>query len=151
MAVSSIDPLSNATAFIQAPLTQLDRLTATEAFARVLETSVSGPPMRTDALAGVAQPQHFVNVLEQALLRDLVNGLQRVELSGFTPGLEPALTSGLGLPLSAESIAPLVSTLPSSERLAFTTGVAALFSTIQLLGIEPAEEPQIGGLLDTLA
>jgi hypothetical protein len=151
MALSSIGAVSNASAFIPPPLTQLDRLSATEAFVRVLETSVSGPPARIDALAQAAQPPQFVNALEQALLRDLVNALQRTELSGFNPAIEPVLTSALGLPLSPESIAPLLGALPSAERLAFTTGVATLFSTIQLLGSEPPEEPQIGGLLDTLA
>ena len=38
-----------------------------------------------------------------------------------------------------------------SERAVLSASLASLFSTIQLLGAEPDQEPRLGGLLDTLA
>ena len=71
MAISPIAPISNATSFIQAALSPR-LLTPAQAFAQVLETSVSGPPTAPAALAG-ARPGEFASALEQALFRDLVS------------------------------------------------------------------------------
>ncbi len=151
MAVSPIAPISNATSFIQAALSP--RLLApTQAFEQVLQASVSGPPTAAAALAA-ARPGEFASALEQALFRDLVNTVERADLSTLTPALQPLFAGELGLtsPLSPASLLPLLEGASPAERAVLSSSLASLFSTIQLLGTEPDQEPQLGSLLDMLA
>jgi len=150
MAVSPIGPISNATSFIQAALSPR-LLTPTQAFAQVLETSVSGPPTAPAALAG-ARPGEFASALEQALFRDLLRTVERADLSMVTPGLQPLFAGELGLtsPLSPAALLPLLEGATPAERAVLSAGLASLFSAIELLGTAPDQEPQLGGLLDTL-
>ena len=103
MAVSPIGPISNATSFIQAALSPR-LLTPAQAFEQVLATSVSGPPTAPAALAA-ARPGDFATALEQALFRNLVNTVERADLSTLTPALQPLFAGELGLtsPLSPDA------------------------------------------------
>ncbi len=150
MAVSPIAPISNATSFIQAALSPR-LLTPAQAFAQVLETSVSGPPTAPGVLAG-ARPGEFASALEQALFRNLVSTIERADLSTLTPALQPLFAGELGLtsPLSPAALLPLLEGASPAERAVLSSSLTSLFSTLQLLGTEPDQEPQLGGLLDTL-
>jgi hypothetical protein len=151
MAVSPIAPISNATSFIQAALSPR-LLTPAEAFAQVLETSVSGPPTPPAALTA-ARPGEFASALEQALFRDLVSTIERANLSSLTPSLQPLFAGELGLtsPLAPTAIQTLLEGASPAERAVLSANLTSLFSTIQLLGTEPDQEPQLGSLLDMLA
>ena len=48
-------------------------------------------------------------------------------------------------------VVPLLAGASPAERAVLSASLASLFSTIQLLGAEPDQEPRLGGLLDTLA
>jgi hypothetical protein len=152
MAVSPIGPISNATSFIQLALSPR-LLTPAEAFNAVLETSLSGPPASPAALAGAVRPGEFASALEQALFRNLVDTVERFDLSTLTPGLQPLFAGELGLtsPLAPGALLPLLEGASPAERAVLSASLTALFNTIQLLGAEPDQEPRLGGLLDTLA
>jgi len=152
MAVSPIGPVSNATNFIQVALSPR-LLTPAQAFTAVLETSFSGPPTSPVALAGAARPGEFASALEQALFRNLVNTVDRVDLSTLTSGLQPLFAAELSLtsPLPPDALLPLLAGASPAERAVLSASLASLFSIIQLLGAEPDQEPRLGGLLDTLA
>jgi hypothetical protein len=151
MAVSPISPISNATSFIQVALSPR-LLTPAEAFAQVLETSVSGPPTPLAALAA-ARPGEFASSLEQALFRDLVSTIERADLSTLTPSLQPLFAGELGLtsPLAPAALQTLLEGASPAERAVLSANLTSLFSTMQLLGTEPDQEPQLGSLLDMLA
>jgi hypothetical protein len=150
MAISAIGPISNATAFIQAALPPR-LLTPAEAFEQVLQASASGPPTAPTALAAT-RPGDFASALEQALFRNLVSTIERADLSTLTPALQPLFAGDLGLtsPLSPAALQPLLEGASPAERAVLSANLASLFSTIQLLGSEPDNEPQLGGLLDML-
>ena len=151
MAISPIGPISNATSFIQAALSPR-LLTSAQAFEQVLATSVSGPPTAPAALAA-ARPGDFATTLEQALFRNLVNTVERADLSTLTPALQPLFAGELGLtsPLSPDALLPLLAGATPAERAMLSANLTSLLNTIQLLGTEPDQEPQLGNLLDLLA
>jgi hypothetical protein len=151
MAISPISPISNATSFIQAALSAR-LLSPAQAFEQVLATSVSGPPTSPAALAA-ARPGDFATALEQVLFRNLVSTVERADLSTLTPALQPLFAGELGLtsPLSPDALQPLLAGASPAERAVLSANLTSLFSTIQLLGTEPDQEPQLGSLLDLLA
>jgi hypothetical protein len=152
MAVSPLATISNATSFIQ-PALPPRLLTPAQAFTQVLQTSLSGPPTPPASLVAAARSGEFPSALEAALFRNLVRTVESANLAGLTPAVEPLFAGELNLtePLSPESLQRLLAGASQGERLVLSVSLAALFSTIQLLGAEADQEPTLGRLLDTLA
>jgi len=150
MAVSAISPISNTFISIP-PLVPLARqITAQEALAQVLSSSISGPPISPAALAAASQPAQLLSSLEQALFRNWLDRIDRPDLGALDFTATDGIPGSLGLDalLRNDKLPLVLSGAPTAAQLAITTNLAALFGTIQALGADVDQESRVGDILD---
>jgi hypothetical protein len=151
MAVSAISPISNAATFIPPPIA-LRQLVPQDAFNRVLETSLSGPPVAPVALRAASTETQFVSALERALFNDWVNNLQRTDSAALNPGLDALISGRLGLDVlpDGSALPPVLSDAAVAQSLAFASTLTSWLNAVQLLGTDAEPSPQLGSLIDVL-
>jgi hypothetical protein len=153
MAVSAISAISNATSFIQPLLPITQQVSARDLAARVLENSISGPPLAPTALTSATRPSEFLSALERALFRDWATRIEGAEAATFNLALNPLFSGDInvGALLQQAELPTALANASQQAQAAFTSGLASLLSTIQLLGDEGDQVPRIGTLLDFFA
>jgi hypothetical protein len=151
MAVSPISPFSNATSFIPPPIAPR-QLAPQEAFNRVLETSLSGPPAAPGALRAASTETEFLAALERALFNDWVNNLQRADPGTLNLGLDALISGRLGLDVlpDGSGLPPVLRDATAAQSLTFASALTSWFNAMQLLGTDADPSPRLGSLLDVL-
>jgi hypothetical protein len=149
----SLLPPVRGTSYIPAFVPPSTQNTPQALFTRVLETSIAtGAPLPA-AGATAAQRANTVNLLEQSYLRDLISGVGRTSASNAALQLTPGFVGELGsvAGVGRTGLPDAVRNLDDRSIVRLLSSAMTLFTTIQGLGGEGEEGPDVGSLLDITA
>ena len=151
MAVSAIAGIGDFVSFIPS-LPRLHQITPQQAFTQVVEQALRGPNIAPAALTSTSAGAQSLAALEQALFDDWIATLQFQAPAATSASFDQLLSAQLDLTAAlaaGTSQSPFGLTAGFTQEL--TSGIAALFDTMQLLGSETNQRQPVGALLDLLA
>ena len=149
----SLLPPVRGTGYIPAFVPPSTQSTPQALFTRALETSIAtGAPLPA-AGATAAQRANTLNLLEQSYLRDLVSGIGRTSATNSALQLTPGFIGELGsaTALGRTGLPEALKNLDDRSAARLLSAAMTLFTTIQGLGGEGEEGPDVGSLLDITA
>lgn len=149
----SLLPPVRGTNYIPAFVPPSTQSTPQALFTRALETSIAtGAPLPA-AGATAAQRASTLDLLEQSYLRDLISGVGRTSASNAALQLTPGFVGELGsvAGVGRTGLPDPVKNLDDRSIARLLSSAMTLFTTIQGLGGEGEEGPDLGSLLDITA